>query len=416
MNRDLCRTFDEIVESRSVVDALNWLAEHFCEQNDPHRLFEVRKMQSRHRAGQPVFSRRQRTLAANPPLDSMEHDLLMACREAGQRLVEQQRYQQAWQFLSPLDDRDQVRSLFESNPPDEEHVSEWIDVTLYQGAHPIAGYRRLLKEFGTCNAISTWEAIQTHLYPEDASALAESLVAHGYGEIGDNLCRTLAESDSADSRVRALIELWQKRQGSSEVGPRVLPGGELPGEWLSSLLDVASHEIASSVPHCDATHLAAIVRIGRRAKSSEAWAQLLELCRYGELFPEALQYPEQPLFDPMYADHRLYYGAFLDRDREHAIAHFTDRLRSMHNSPERELAVEIIAEWLDRLGCTAQAVSLAVDLDAYYVGQRGISPTLLELGLSSDQPQPLVDYYHHRHDLLSYAILKLSMRESRLPI
>ena len=87
----------------------------------------------------------------------LEDGLLAACREVGTLLVKSGELQQGWMYLQPVGDRTLNEKLIRSIPITDDNIDALIETSVSQGAAPEYGYELLLKHYGTCNGITTFD-------------------------------------------------------------------------------------------------------------------------------------------------------------------------------------------------------------------------------------------------------------------
>lgn len=369
-------------DGKSAVAAATELANFFRDRGEYHRLFEARKFAARLKAGLPPFYLHQPPAMSAAQTAAIEADLLLACREVGSALATSGQAGAAWTYLQPLDDIRFVQNVLEQTPRHEESLSELIQVCLFERAHPEFGYRLVLEELGTCQAISAFDSAAPALEKEQRVTLAEQLIAHIHRELGLSIRNALART-----------------------APQAAADLETAG--LGELLEQYPEPVRQSTPHLDATHLVSAVRIGRQVRSPQALQELLDLARYGRLLPPLLQYASEPPFAETYPDHERYFAALLSGDATAAVQHFTQCAAVAAGPGDRGAALEVAIELLVRTGQAEAAVRLALELGSE-LGAAGIAPGLIEIGMLLPDPQPVLDFLKSQEDVLAYAAIRLN--------
>lgn len=385
---------DQLLQGDSIPAVLDFMVQQFLANHEYHRVFEVRKMQSRHALGLPIYYTDRPPSTTPEQNRALEQAVLAACREVGQRLVIAGQIQSAWYYLQPLDDPKFVRELLETAPVTPENTQEFLEVALYQGAYPELGYQMVLDRSGTCNAITTFESLQGYLALADRTRLATLLVQHLDRELRQNIQRALAEPTDR-----------------SELGADAVPNSQSPSS-LPSISDFLCHSqsaILASMPHLDATHLASVVKIGRWTDQPEAWRCLIEFCDYGALLPESLQYPSDPPFTETYRDHRFYFQTLLQRDGELATELFAKKMSAASSPPEQKSIAAAWAELLYRIDRPTAAIEIL--LQAASADDANLNADLLNLASLAPTHVGLAKYFCEQDDLLSYGIVKLLERQ-----
>ncbi len=328
--------------------ALSDAAEYFKMTKDPHRLFEVRKMQSRLRLGLPIVSWQSLEELEATNRVALESELLAACQEVGLLSLENGDLGRAWNYLEPLEDRAWVLEQLTATPITDTNLDQAIEIALHRGVHPVWGMQLILEHYGTCNAITMFDSSAAYLPQLVKVSLAEELIQHFYGELLQNMGsnpRSLAVDDQAFSQ--SVLS-----QDASENG---------------------------GAPHIDATHLHSVTRIGRITIQNRILKMLLSLCYYGERLGEMFQFAGEPPFESHYRDLALFYSGLLDMDRAAAIKHFESKLAESIGQPHHLLVAETIVDWLARMGEIDRAIEIATSYSDDDFGQLSIAPNLVEL-------------------------------------
>jgi hypothetical protein len=374
--------------------ALELAAVAFQTAGDAHRLFEIRKMQARLRLGLPLVSWAERRKVegtssseeVRPEVQKqLEDQLLAACREAAAMLLANGNIAAAWPYLEPLDDRDWVRQQIERAPVDASNLEAMTEYAFHRGGHPAYGYRLILKNSGTCNAITLFDSAAPYLDRATRVKLAQELVEHFFAELVNNVGASmrdrqphnpLSQTFGADELIRALSK-----------GNLELSGG----------------------PHIDATHLNSVTRIGQIVSEPSLVEKLLTLSQYGSRLPEMFHFPGIAPFENQFADSVVFYQALAGREIGSAIEHFKRKLVEAEGTPNHLLVVETLVEWLGRIGRAKEAVEVAIAYPLDDFGQLGIAPNLLEIAKQNPEAeQRLALHFRERGDLLSFLMTSVS--------
>ncbi len=379
---------NQVHDRNSAIAAAERLAEHFRDRGEYHRLFEARKFLARLRAGVPPFYSHPPELSSAQAA-AIEADLLQACREVGAALANSGYPGAAWTYLQPLDDRAFVQSVLEQTPRHEETLSDLIQIGLFERAHPEFGYRLVLQELGTCQAISAFDSAAPSLDGEQRTILAELLVAHLHAELTRNLLAAVnrADPDGPPEREQATL-----------------------GELLSSYPE----PIRQSAPHLDATHLVSAMRIARFAQSDESLSKSLELARYGQLLPALLQYASEPPFNQTYPAHECYFEALLHGEAAPAVEYFRKVSAESTSPHDRHSALEVAVDLLLKTGANEAAAELALTLGPEF-GSAGLAPGLIEIANRLQEPGLVLDFLRQQEDVLAFAAIQLNRAIERNP-
>ena len=156
-------------------------------------LFECRLLEARLRAGVPVDC----TSILAAPKDKqgeLEQAYRAACVEAGDSLLAEGRFREAWRYLKAIGDDQRMRTALEaqtiSDANSEEQNDELIELALHEGVCPELGFRWLLERFGTCNAVTMLDGMGPYLSPEDVRPCARVLLEWITDELTENVHAT----------------------------------------------------------------------------------------------------------------------------------------------------------------------------------------------------------------------------------
>ena len=137
-----------------------------------------------------------------------------------------------------------------------------IEIALHEGVAPALGYQLVLENYGTCNAITTFEGALTMRPRADQQEAAGLLLRHLHAELLAN--------------VRADIA----RQSGKEPSETTLAGLVADRDWL----------FADNNYHVDTTHLAATIRFARLLEEPELLELAYDLTEYGRRLSSQFQF------------------------------------------------------------------------------------------------------------------------------
>lgn len=380
MPQDPFIELNRLSEESGAGESLDFLEQHFRETNEYFKLFEVLKMQCRHRLGLTLIYSQQPDLLDEPQQRALEDGLLDACRDVGTLLLESGRLQEGWMYLQPVGDRELSERLIRSIEPNEENIDLLVDVAVSQGAAPVYGFGLLLEHYGTCNGITTFDTQSPQMSPLIQKGMAETLLRHLYGELSKN--------------VRYAVE-----QNGQEIGE----SADL-AELMLAFPDLASH----GAHHIDTTHLASIMRIARVVDDPNDLKMAFELAEYGSRLDPDFHYPGNPPFEDTYLDHKFFYSALIGNEVEAAIKHFEQKTETVDAEQFGTVADETLVAFLVRLGENNRA--LTVLIDRLLRGNKtslGIAPGPFEVANSPELLKQLNEFYFAEKDLLGYGITVL---------
>jgi hypothetical protein len=381
--------FSRVVTESGVEGSLDFLEQHFRREQDFFKLFEVLKMRCRHGLGLPLIYSKQPDDLDETQQRQLEDCLLAACREIGILFFNLGKFQEGWMYLQPVGDKELNEKLIRKIESDEESIDALIDMAVSQGAAPVYGYRLLLKHYGTCNGITTFDTQSSRFDSEIQKQMAEELLEHIYLELIENVKYSI-ENAEAGSAVESDSEV----PTSHENEERRLT------DWLQLYPDLT----AGGAHHVDTTHLASVMRIARPVDQRESLRKLSELAEYGSRLHDDFKYPGNAPFEDTYRDHQLFYDALLGENVEVAIAHFLAKTVSTEADQLGPVVEESYVEFLARLGKNTEAIEFLTDRLLGKFESLGIAPPPFELADTPESLQKLRDFYHSSDDLLGYAV------------
>ena len=296
--------FDElqrIAQESGVDQSLDFLEHHFRRDQEYFKLFEVLKMRCRRRLGLPLTYSEQPDDLNESQQRQLEDALLDACREVGTLFFKSGRLQEGWMYLQPVGDKVLTEKLIRSFEPDEKEMDTIIEIAVSQGGAPAYGYGLLLKHYGTCNGITTFDTQAARFDQDTRRQMASELLRHIYDELKQN--------------VRYAIE---------QNGGQVDAEGSL-ADWMEAYPDLTR----GGAHHIDTTHLASVMRIARLVEDPEEIRLASELASYGSQLDKDYQYPGSPPFEDTYLDHLMFYRGLSGEDVEAAIKHFEMKMETV---------------------------------------------------------------------------------------
>ncbi|MFT5299433.1 MAG: hypothetical protein ACI87E_001566 [Mariniblastus sp.] len=381
--------FDELQRLASetgVEPALDFLEHHFRRDKEYFKLFEVLKMRCRHRLNLPLVYSQQ-----PDPLDEiqqreLEDSLLGACREIGILFFKSGQFQEGWMYLQPIGDKELTEKLIQSIEPDEENMDSLIEIAVSQGAAPTHGFQLLLKHYGTCNGITTFDTQALRFDKPTQKQMASTLLNHLYSELTEN--------------VRYAVE--SSGQGGDELKQNVRLA-----EWLAMFPSITE----GGAHHVDTTHLASVMRIARIVDEPNDLQRATELAEYGKRLDKDFQYPGNPPFENTYPDHAFYYDALIGKEIDAAIEHFEEKVRSLDAHEIGPVAQETLVDLLVRIHRNEDALTIVTEQLLGKFESLGIAPQPFEIANTPELRNRLKDYYLSQEDLLGFAVSILDNRD-----
>lgn len=373
-----------IAENQGVDESLSYLEQQFRRNQQFFKLFEVLKMRCRRKLGLPLTYSQTPDELDDAEQRKLEDGLLGACREVGTLFFKAGKIQEGWMYLQPVSDKRLTDSLLRSIEPTEENMDTLIDIAVAQGGAPAYGYGLLLKHFGTCNGITTFDTQAARFDPETQKQLAQELLRHIYDELLANLQYAIKEN------------------GHEAAGDATI------GDLLRQFPDVT----AGGAHHIDTTHLASVMRIARVVDQPDDLRKASELADYGSKLDKDYQYPGNPPFEDTYTDHQFFYRGLMDENVDAAIEHFKKKCDVLDTAQYGPVAIETLIEFLVRVGRNDEAIDVATKQLVGKFDPMGIAPNVLDIAETSEQAKRLMEFYQEEDDLLNYAVSLLKATSS----
>ncbi len=374
----------EALASGGVESACAALADIFTQKKRFHELFDTRLMQTRHRVGLPVAGNTDLDKLAEPLRTQVEEGYLAACREVGQLLLDAGDLRGAWMYLRTAGETETMRAALELAEPNEENTEAIIEIALYEGVHVERGFGLLLEQYGTCNAITTFESAMHGRRREEQLLVAGMLVKWLHNELLENLL-------------------------STDDG-----GGERPVSDTAIRDLVAGHEDAFGeyTTHVDTSHLSSVVRFARIVEAPSILALALDLTEYGRRLHKNFQHEGDPPFGDYYPSHGLFFAAQLGQRVDEAVEYFRQRAEEAKVETETTAAVEVYIVLLARLRRWSEAVEAAASLLPPGIQTTGFAPPLIELSRSAGDYRRHNELCRERSDLLGFAVGEMEARRA----
>jgi hypothetical protein len=276
-------------------------------------------------------------------------------------------------YLRPLGDRTAVAQALENVDPQQDRLDEIIEIALHEGVAPVLGYRLVLENYGTCNAITTFEGAMAGRTRTDQQAAAGMLVRHLHQELLANVRSDIARHDGKEPEGATLKDL---------VGGR---------DWL----------FAENNYHVDTSHLNSVVRLARLLEDAESVRLALDLTAYGRRLSRQFQFPGEEPFVDMYASCSLWFAALVGEQVDEALAVFAERAGAVDLAEQGPLAAETYIALLARLARYDEAIDAAARLLPQGRAS-GFAPSLLELSRLAGNYDRLMEVCRQRGDLIGY--------------
>jgi hypothetical protein len=353
---------------------LERLAQQLRNEGRFHELFDARLMQGRRKLGLGVIQTTSLDEMAEPTRTKLEDAYLEACREVGKLLLDQGRVRESWMYLRPVGDKQVVAEAMARIEPSEDKVEELIEVALHEGVCPRLGFELVLKNLGTCNAITMFDGQMYNRPKAERQEVAALLIRHLHEELKDNLVAEITRQEGSPPREPSIEALVADR------------------DWLFS----------DGAYHIDTSHLSATVRFARVVEDKDVLRLAADLCEYGRRLASQYQYAGDEPFSDAYADQGLFFRAQLGEKVDEAVAHFGRKARELSIEELGAAPAEVYVALLARLGRHREALDALHELIPSGTRTTGFAPSLAELASSSGDYQRMAALCRERGDLLGF--------------
>ena len=369
-------TFDRLdAQAGAGVDAvLNTLADELLKAGRYHELWEARKLQNRRKLGLSLFPPEQEDLSESQRT-ALEDGLVAACKEVGVALWKQGQLRDGWMYLRPVGDKNLARELLAKIEVDEDNMDQFVDVALHEGVDPVRGFAAVLKNYGTCNAITTFESALQSFPRADRQAAAAMLVERLHHELSENLRSDISRQEGSEPKEKSIRELVADR------------------DWL----------FGETNYHIDTTHLAAGVRAARLLEDPKHLRLALDLTEYGRQLHRQYQYQGDEPFVDTYPAHAFYFQAVLGENEAAALDFFAKKAKEVEVAEHGTLPIETYAELLARRNRPGEAMAAILELVPAGTRMQGVAPPLVDLARRAGDFSAYLRHARERDDLLSYA-------------
>lgn len=370
--------FDQLqanLATGGVDKVLDTLAESLRAKKQYRELYEALKMKVRLKLGLPPMYSETPDDLTEPQKLQLEEGLLAACKEVGLLLLNEGAIREGWMYLRLTGDTAAAKAALAQIEVDDDNREEFVEVALHEGVDPARGFKLVLENYGTCNAITTFEGAMHQKTKAQQQAAAGMLVEHLHKDLVYSVKADIARQEGTSPEAGTLKELVADR------------------EWL--FLDNAYH--------IDTTHLSSVVRFSRMLDDPAQLRLALDLTEYGRRLGTQFQYASDEPFADMYPSHALYLQALLGENVEVALAFFRERAEMLDIASHGTTALEIYVHLLSRLGRHKEAIDALIDLTPADQRNAQYVPLLLELSQLAGNYDRMMTFCRERDDLLGFA-------------
>ncbi|MBM3774439.1 MAG: hypothetical protein FJW37_04670 [Acidobacteria bacterium] len=383
------------------------LAGRFREQKQYPALFELRLLEKRHELGLPLVQTETAAELAPETRRAYDEAFIQAAREVGSLFLADGSIARAWPYFRAIGESAPVAASIEAfcsaeavpadrrDPAAPSPVAEdagpgrasedadaVIEIAFHERVHPRKGYELILKNYGTCRAISFFEQYPDRATREDALAL---------------LARTLHQELLA--ALRRSIEGAEGAAPAPAASAAELIAGR---DWLFGEYDY----------YVDTSHVISVIRFSLDSARPETLEIARDLARYGARLSSMFQFRGEPPFEAGFPDYAIYLDALLRHEVESALAHFRGKLPAPGEDPSAAAA-----QFLVRLLVRLELYREALDVSLAHLRELGreqlICPTPLELCQLSGDYERMAGLAQEQNDLVSYTAAALQLEQAR---
>lgn len=336
MSQNLFEELRHVQETSGTASAIHELIETLTEEKNYDRLFEAMLLKHRFEMGLPLAQPTSLDVPEDKRQEFEDHYIETA-REVGNLFLADGNIPRAWPYLRTIGETAKVREALENLTPSreaDENTEKCIAIALHEGAHPVKGLELLLKSYGICNTITTFDqALQQSLFtPQDQKRAAAMLVREIYQDLSYTLEREVTQKFAMLPSGMSVRELITGR------------------DWL----------FENQNYHIDVSHLNSVVRFARAFNpETPELPKVIELCEYGSKLSPQFQYPGEPPFDEFYPAHLHFFKALAGDNTEQHLQYFRERLANEPDEQDKPYLAIVLVDLLMRLKRFDEAVDAA---------------------------------------------------------
>jgi tetratricopeptide (TPR) repeat protein len=379
---------EQILQDGDAAAAFEKMAERFRREKQYQQLFDARLMKKRLELGLPLVS--QPALGDLPKEIQQRYQdaYVQAAGEVGELYLADGNIPRAWAYLRAVGNAKPVVDALErfdvlepETPEQHDLLGSTIQVAFQEGVHPRKGFELILKHYGMCRAITMFSAYpQEHGRDESLRLLVRSL----HGELVGNL-------------KRAISAVEGKPPGADSI-PALIAGRD----WL----------FENNAQHVDSSHVVSVLRLSGELDDEESLKLAVEMADYGSCLGSTFQYAEDPPFEHVYADRRVYLKALLGEDVERAVSHFEKKAAGFDSDRYGTRPAQVLVELLIRLERYTDAVA-AFRRYLIDVAPEDLScPSLAQLCQMAGDFEQLKQVAREQQDPLNYMAALLQSRST----
>lgn len=336
MTDQIFEQLKQLQETSGTESAIHQLIETLQEQKNYDRLFEAKLLKRRYEMGLPLAQPTSLEVPDEKRQEFEDHYIETA-REVGEMFLADGNIPQAWPYLRTIGQTEKVREALDqlsTNREADEETEQFISIALHEGAHPVKGLELMLRTYGICNTITTFDQAlqQQMLKTEDQKQAAGLLVKE--------LCADLTHTLQHEVQQRIAM----------------VP----PGATIRELIAGREWLFENDNYHIDVSHLSSVVRFARAFDPETPELPLvIELCEYGSKLSQQFQYPSDPPFDEFYPASLHFFKVLAGENVDEHLQYFRDRLEAEPDEEDKPYFAIVLVDLLIRLDRLDEAVDAA---------------------------------------------------------
>ena len=161
---------DRALATSTPAEAIARLSDALADRGEFRALLDARLLQARLELGLPLVLTGSLADLPEPSRARYEDRYVEAIREVGRKLLEAGEIGAAWAYFRAIAEKEPVAAAIEAYEPveNDETIGQVVEVAFNQGVHPRKGFGLILDHYGTCSAITAFEALP----PDEAIRVA----------------------------------------------------------------------------------------------------------------------------------------------------------------------------------------------------------------------------------------------------
>ena len=362
---------DRAVAERGAAAGIELLAARALEEKNYPLLFELRILDKRRELGLPLVQTELPGTLPEASQKAYDAAFVAAAREVGALFLAEGQIGRAWPYYRAIGETAPIFEAIDKAEPGDD-AETLIAIALGEGIHPRKGFDLVLKQQGTCRAISTFEQMPTRAYRDYA---AKVLVRTLHAELVERLKRTITEAEGAAPETTCVPDLIAGR------------------DWLFGEFSY----------YVDTSHLVSVLRFSLDIEDRDCLALALELAEYGKHLSPNFQFKMEPPFDDSYNDTAIYLRALLGEDTEAAIANLRRKIEDENPQDYGNMAAQVLVGLLARLRRYGEAIEVSLRHLADVPPQQLACPSAAQLCQMAHDFARLKEVSRSRGDLIGYA-------------